>query len=126
MEHEVEVEERHPLRFMVKFAVFVGLLYFAGRFLAQKKDEYAGLTESEARDKFVAKMGPKVGEDTAEEIADQMIPKLKDRGLIKADPMEEAVEKVKDATKNLADAAEGKAKDMSDKVTEAVDKVVKD
>jgi hypothetical protein len=82
MEQEVDVvDERHPLRFLVKFVVFAGLLYLAGRFLAQKKDEFADLTESQARDKLVEKMAPRVGDETAEDIADQVIPKLKDRGL---------------------------------------------
>ena len=66
---EVEVDERHPIRFLIKFALVVGLLYGAGRFLAQKKDEFAGLTETQARSKLMEKMGPRVGEDTAAEIA---------------------------------------------------------
>ena len=105
---DVEADERHPLRFMIKLAVFFGILYAAGRFVAQKKGEYAGLTETQARDKLMEKMSPRIGEDTAGEIADQVIPKLKDRGIIKADPMDGAADMV------------------SDKVTEAVDSVVKD
>jgi hypothetical protein len=98
-------EERHLFRSLIKLAVFVGLIYAAGRFITQKKDEYAGLTESQARTKFVDKVGPKLGEDTAKEIADQVIPKLKEKGLIKDDP---------------EDAA------GSDPVAEAVDSVVED
>jgi hypothetical protein len=60
-------------------------VYAAGRLVAQKKDEYMGLTESEARSKFIQKAGPRIGDDTAEEIADQVIPKLKERGFVKAD-----------------------------------------
>jgi hypothetical protein len=120
------VDERHPFRFLVKFAVFAGLIFFAGRFLAQKKDEYADLTESEAREKLVDKMAPRVGDDTAEEIADQVIPKLKDRGLIKADPMEAAAEKVVDTAKNAKKKTEDAVDTATDKVTKAVDSVVKD
>lgn len=120
------VDERHPFRFLVKFAVFAGLLFVAGRFLAQKKDEYADLTESEAREKLVDKMAPRVGDDTAEEIADQVIPKLKDRGLIKADPMEAAADKVVDTAKNAKKKAADAVDTATDKVTEAVDSVVKD
>lgn len=112
---EVEIDERHPFRFLLKFAIFVGVLYMTGRFFAQKKNEYADLTESEARDKFVGKMAPRVGDDTATEIADQVIPKLKERGLIKADPTESGDD---------ADAAEKNAD--QDEVSEAVDSVVKD
>ncbi len=123
MEQEIEMaEERHVFRTLFKFAVLAGLLYLAAKFLNDKKSEYSGLTESEARSKFVETVGPKVGDDTAEEIADQVIPKLKDRGLIKSDPAEAAAEEVKEAAEDLADAAE----DAADKVSEAVDSVVKD
>jgi hypothetical protein len=106
MTEEIEIaEERHVFRTLITLTVFVGLIYAAGRFLAQKKDEYAGLTESQARTKFVDKVGPKLGEETAEDIADQVIPKLKERGLIKPDPTDDA---------------------GTDPVAEAVDSVVED
>ena len=98
-------KERHVFRTLVKLAVFVSLIYAAGRFLAQQKDEYAGLTETEARTKFVDKVGPKLGDETAEEIADQVIPKLKERGLVKDDPTDSQGE---------------------DPVSEAVDSLVED
>ncbi|MFZ0013773.1 MAG: hypothetical protein WAL25_06605 [Acidimicrobiia bacterium] len=123
---EQEVDERHPLRFLVKFAVFAGLLYVAGRFLAQKKDEFADLTESQARDKLVEKMAPRVGDETAEDIADQVIPKLKDRGLIKADPMDAASQQVADAAEKLGEDIDDKIDDAADAVADAVDSVVKD
>ena len=127
MEEELEiVEERHPLRFLVKFVVFAGLLYLAGKFLTNKKNEYADLTESQAHDKLVEKISPKVGDDTAEEIADQVIPKLKERGFIKADPAEAAVDAVKEAGAEAAEAVEEKMDEAADKVAEAVDSVVKD
>lgn len=130
MAEELEVlDERHPIRFMVKLVIFLGLLYVAGKFLNDKRTEYSGLTESEARSKFVENMGPRLGDETAEEIADQVIPKLKERGLVKADPMDAAAEEVKDAAKDAKKAAEDlgdKVEDVSDQVKDAVDSVVKD
>lgn len=123
---EVEADESHPFRFLIKFALVVGVLYGAGRFLAQKKDEFAGLTESQARTKLMEKMGPRVGEDTAAEIADQVIPKLKERGLIQADPMEAVTDDIEQAADDLADAVDKKKDEAADKVAEAVDSVVKD
>lgn len=114
----IEAEERHMFRFLIRFVVLVGVLYVAGRFLAQKKNEYADLTESEARDKLMETMGPRVGDDTANEIADQVIPKLKDRGLIKSD--------LEAAADDVGEAAEDKAEDDADSVADAVDSVVKD
>lgn len=87
---EVEGKERHPFRFLFKLAFYAGLIYLVSRFVAEKKDEYAGLTESQARDKFMEKMGPRIGDDNASEIADQVIPKLKERGLLKQDAAETA------------------------------------
>lgn len=125
-EFETEVDDRHPIRSLIKFAVIVGLLYGAGRFLAEKKNEYSGLTESEARAKFMEKMGPKVGEDTAADIADQVIPKLKDRGLIEADPMEAAFDDLKAAAEDIVDSVDDKIDAAAGKVSDAVDSVVKD
>lgn len=110
---------RRPIRFLFKFAVFFGMVYVLGRFVARKKGEFAGLTESAARDKLIEKMAPKVGDDTAAEIADQVIPKLRSRGLIKPDPIDEASDEIEQAA---ADAIE----EAADKVTDAVDSVVKD
>jgi DNA-directed RNA polymerase specialized sigma54-like protein len=121
-----EAKGRHPFRFLFKFAAFAGLAYAAGRFVARKKDEYADLTESQARDRLMEKMSPKVGDDTAGEIVDQVIPKLKDRGLLKADPIEEVSDEVEKAAGEVADAAEEKVDAAADQVAEAVDSVVKD
>jgi len=82
-------KDRHPLRFLFKFALFVGFLALITKVVASKKDEYYGITESEARMKFESKLGPRIGEDKATEIADQVIPKLKEKGVIVADPVED-------------------------------------
>lgn len=128
MAEEVQevANERHPIRFLVKLGVFVGLLYTVGRFMAQKKNEYAGLTESQARDRLVEKMTPRVGDETATEIADQVIPKLKKRGLIKADPMEAAADDIEAAAEDAAEAMDDKVDEAADKVADAVESVVKD
>ncbi len=98
--------ERHPFRFLVKFLIFVGILFAASKLLAKKKDEYMGMTESEARSKFETKLGPRIGEEKAAEIADQVIPKLKEKGVIKADDEDEVVD--------LADVAEEVLEEVSD------------
>lgn len=112
MNEEIEVaKERHPIRFIIRLAILAGLFYVAARFLAEMKEEYAGLTESQARDLFNEKVAPKVGDETAAEIADQVIPKLIEKGLIKPDP--------------ATDESDGAADDI-DEVAEAVDTVVND
>ena len=115
---EVETDERHPIRFLIKVAVLGGLIYAATRFVSGKKSEYADLTETQARAKLIEKLTPKLGDETANEIADQVVPKLKERGLVKPDPMAEAAEDLKEAAEKVEDAA--------DKVSEAVESVVED
>ena len=90
---EVRVDkEHHPLRFMFKFLLFVGILYVVGRVVAEKKAEFYGITESEARVKIETKLGPKMGEVKAAELADQIIPKLMEKGVIVADEPHDIVD----------------------------------
>jgi len=123
---EIEADKRRPIRFLVRLGILAGLVYGVGRFLMRKKDEYAGLTESQARDKIVEKMSPRIGDDTAKEIADQVIPKLKDKGLIKEDPMEAAADDIVTAADEAVDAMEKGVADAADKVADAVDSAIKD
>ena len=95
---------RHPFRFMFKLLVFAGIIAAAGRFLVSKKEEYAGLTESEARSKMEAKLAPRFGDEKAGEIANQVIPVLIDRGLVKTD-LEGAVDEVVGGVEELAEEA---------------------
>lgn len=116
---EEDTRERHPIRSLLRLVVIAGVVLSAGRFVARKKEEYAGLTESQARDKLIVKMTPKVGDDTAREIADRVIPKLRQRRLIKSDPIDGAADGVeKAANEEVTEAA--------DEVSEAVDSVVND
>lgn len=78
-------KESHPIRFLFKLAIVFGLLAILAKFLNDKKDEYAGLTEAEARARMEAKLAARFGENKATEIADQVIPVLADRGLFKAE-----------------------------------------
>jgi hypothetical protein len=83
---------RHPFRFLFKFALFIGLAALISKFVASKKAEFMGLTESEARAKFEAKLGPRMGEDKAAEVADMVIPKLVEKGVIKSDAAEDTAD----------------------------------
>ncbi len=119
---EDSATERHPFRSFFKFLLVIGALAAITRWVAMKKDEYYGLTESEARAKFESKLGPRIGEEKASEVADQVIPRLKDSGVIKPDPFEQAVDDVKDKASDLADKAKDVASDATDKAKDAADK----
>jgi hypothetical protein len=120
--------ERHPFRFLFKFLLFIGALAAVTKVVASKKKEYYGLTESEARAKFEAKLGPRIGDEKASEIADQVIPRLKDSGVIKPDPMEQVVNDAKDVASEAVDkmqdaagAASNSMKDVAEKIEEKLD-----
>jgi hypothetical protein len=115
--------KRHPLRFLFKLALLVGGVAAMSKVVAAKKKEYYGLTESEARAKFQSKLGPRIGEEKAAEVVDQVIPRLKDKGVIKPDPMEQAVKDAKDVASDAADGVRDAAKDAGQSMKEAVEKI---
>lgn len=78
-------KKRHPFRALLRLALFAGIIVAIVRFLSSQKEEYAGLTETEARARMEAKLASAFGEDKATEIADQVIPILRDRGLLKVE-----------------------------------------
>ena len=119
---EVMENDSHPIRFMIRFAIFAGILFVIGRMLDAKRRELSNMTEAEARAKFVDKASPKMGEEQAREIADQVIPVLIEKGLLKPNPADEAVDKVNDAADEVVEAAE----DLKDEVADAVESVVND
>ncbi len=84
-------KERHPLRFLFKFAVFAAIVGFLGKLAAQKKEEFLGLSEGQARLKLHDKLAPRMGEEQASQVVDQIIAKLAEKGIIKPDtvPSEE-------------------------------------
>ncbi|MFO7299747.1 MAG: hypothetical protein DIU67_006105 [Actinomycetes bacterium] len=100
-----EEGRRRPLRFLLRLAVFGGIVTAVVRFLATKKEEYAGLTESEARERMQAKLTPRFGEDKAKEITDQVIPVLADRGIFR--PESEAAPSTPDEPADIEADAEG-------------------
>jgi hypothetical protein len=76
--------------------VVIGAVGVLISYVNGKKLEYVGLTESEARKKFEEKLAPRVGEERAAEVADAVIPKLKERGVILDDPIADAVDEIVD------------------------------
>ena len=124
----MEEQERHPFRSLIKFVFIAGLLAVIARTLAAKRAEFVGLSDAEAKAKFEEKLGPWIGDDKAAELADQVVPKMKDAGLFDANATEKAMDNVKEAANKTAGAvkdttkkATKTAKDLGEK---AADKVV--
>ncbi|MGA7282896.1 MAG: hypothetical protein WBZ40_14095 [Acidimicrobiia bacterium] len=120
-----EESERHFFRGLFKFLLFAGLVAGVGAAVKAKKAEYMGLTESEARAKFEPKLASRIGPEKAAEIADQVIPKLKESGFLKADdPVEQAMHDAKHAATDAADRIEDAASKSADKIGEAASDAV--
>ncbi|MCZ6567640.1 MAG: hypothetical protein V3S43_05425 [Acidimicrobiia bacterium] len=113
---DIEVEsKRHPLRFMIKFLVLVGILVAAGKFMAKQKQDWSGITEAQAREKIESRLASRVGEEKATDIANQIVTVLTEKGVIKA---EETADEVVDVTEETAEAVSDDA--------EAVEEVTAD
>jgi hypothetical protein len=113
---DIEVEsKRHPLRFMIKFLVLVGILVAAGKFMAKQKQDWSGITEAQAREKIESKLASRVGEEKATDIANQIVTVLTEKGVIKA---EETADEVVDVTEEAPEAVSDDA--------EAVEEVTAD
>jgi hypothetical protein len=120
MAEDVE-KERHPFRFLLKLGFLAAFLYFAARLIMLKKDEYYGLTETEARTKITEKLAKRVGPEKANEVADQVIPLLKDRGVVKPDPVSEAASELADAMADAQDELSDVVDDMAGAAEDELD-----
>jgi hypothetical protein len=100
-------EGSHPIKALIKFLLFIGAVGVLVSYVNGRKLEWVGLTESEARRKFEDKLGPKVGQERAAEVADQVIPRLKERGVFLDDPIAEAVDEIVDELHHSDRATDG-------------------
>lgn len=92
----VEEAERHFFRGLFKLALVAAVVGFIAKFVTSKKKEYSGLTVSEAKTKFEEKLGPRLGEEKASDIAEAVVEKLKEKGIVIDDPISDAVDEVID------------------------------
>ena len=115
-------KKRHPFRFLFKFLLFIGATAAVTKFMAERKKDFYGLTESEARAKFEAKLGPRIGEEKASAVADQVIPRLKEKGVIRSDA-EGAVQDAKDAAADSTEKIVSAAEDAGASMKDAVEKI---
>jgi hypothetical protein len=115
--------ESHAFRTLLKVLLVVGIISAIAKFLSDRRRDFYGLTEAEARAKFESKLGPIIGEDRASEVADQVIPRLKESGVLEPDGMEKAADKAKDAASDLADDVSDATKDLADEAKDVASDV---
>ncbi len=82
----IENEERHPLRGMFRLIAVAALVYFGWKLFEAKRDEFMGLTESEAKTKLKEMLVPRLGEEAADQVVEQVVPKLRAKGILQPDP----------------------------------------
>lgn len=114
MESEHEKKERHVFRKVFRLAVLAGLVGFTAKMVAAKKAEYVGLTESQARVKITEKLSPKLGDIRAAEVAGQVVPRLRERGLVVEDPIVTAVDDVFAESNSAEDLKAGGGSDTDE------------
>jgi hypothetical protein len=106
----------------------VGIVAAITKFMSDRRRDFYGLTESEARAKFESKLGPIIGDDRASDVADQVIPRLKETGVLVEDAIDDAKKAASDVADKVGDTAEkvaGNAKKAGDSVKDAAEKIGK-
>ncbi len=91
---------------LVMFAILAGALLAAARLAAAQRSQWQGLTETQVRDKLERRLPPQVPADKRSVVADTVVAKLRDRGLLEVEPAETIPEAVTDVVADAAEAAD--------------------
>jgi len=116
-------DESHAFRTLFKVLVVVGIVAAITKFMSDRRRDFYGLTESEARAKFESKLGPIIGDDRASDVADQVIPRLKETGVLIEDAMDDAKKAASDVADKVGDTAEKVAGNAKKAASGAVDEM---
>jgi hypothetical protein len=116
-------DESHAFRTLFKVLLVVGIVAAITKFMSDRRRDFYGLTESEARAKFESKLGPIIGDDRASDVADQVIPRLKETGVLIEDAMDDAKKAASDVADKVGDTAEKVAGNAKKAASNAVDEV---
>ena len=116
-------DESHAFRTLFKVLLVVGIVAAITKFMSDRRRDFYGLTESEARAKFESKLGPIIGDDRASDVADQVIPRLKETGVLIEDAMDDAKKAASDVADKVDDTAEKVAGNAKKAASNAVDEV---
>ncbi len=71
---------------LFKLVVIGALVAGAVKMMGMKKQEWQGLTESEARSKLDAKLPSKIAGDKRTEVTEKIVGAMKEKGVISPDP----------------------------------------
>ena len=116
-------DESHAFRTLFKILLVVGVVAAITKFMSDRRRDFYGLTESEARAKFESKLGPIIGDDRASDVADQVIPRLKETGVLIEDAMDNAKKAASDVADKVGDTAGKVAGNAKKAASNAADEV---
>jgi hypothetical protein len=116
-------DESHAFRTLFKILLVVGVVAAITKFMSDRRKDFYGLTESEARAKFESKLGPIIGDDRASDVADQVIPRLKETGVLVEDAMDNAKKAASDVADKVGDTAGKVAGNAKKAASNAADEV---
>jgi hypothetical protein len=116
-------DESHAFRTLFKILLVVGVVAAITKFMSDRRKDFYGLTESEARAKFESKLGPIIGDDRASDVADQVIPRLKETGVLVEDAMDDAKKAASDVADKVGDTAGKVAGNAKKAASNAADEV---
>ena len=116
-------DESHAFRTLFKILLVVGVVAAITKFMSDRRRDFYGLTESEARAKFESKLGPIIGDDRASDVADQVIPRLKETGVLVEDAMDDAKKAASDVADKVGDTAGKVAGNAKKAAANAADEV---
>ncbi len=116
-------DESHAFRTLFRILLVVGIVAAITKFMSDRRRDFYGLTESEARAKFESKLGPIIGDDRASDVADQVIPRLKETGVLIEDAMDDAKKAASDVADKVGDTAGKVAGNAKKAASNAADEV---
>ena len=112
---------------LFKLAVIGALVAGAVKMLGMQKQQWQGLTETEARAKLDAKMPAQMPDEKRGEVTEKIIGAMKDKGVIAPDPapadVADQAAEVADQAAEVADQAADVAEQASDVAEQAADVV---
>jgi len=116
-------DESHAFRTLFKILLVVGVVAAITKFMSDRRKDFYGLTESEDRAKFESKLGALIGDDRASDVADQVIPRLKETGVLVEDAMDNAKKAASDVADKVGDTAGKVAGNAKKAASNAADEV---
>ena len=88
---------------IIGLALVAGAIAAVAKLITTQKAEWQGLTETDARAKVEERLPSRVPEEKRAEVADKVVAKMRERGVLVEEPVEEAPAEVEPEAEAAAD-----------------------